>query len=62
MLLVENISDQIRWEGMTSFNDVMIPTRGNGFQTNSLERESEIVLIFSVCFTNDKDTAVQSQI
>ena len=50
---------------MTSFNHAVIPTRGNWFQTNSLEHEhdeSDSCVHLLVCFTNGKDIAVQSQI
>ena len=45
---------------MTSFNYVVIPTRGNWFQTNSLEHEHDESdsCVHLVCFTNGKDIAV----
>ena len=51
---------------MMSFNHVMIPTRGNWFQTNPLEHESDDRAgntVSSVCvITNGKDMALQLQI
>ena len=52
---------QFAGEVMTSFNYVMIPTRGNLFQTNSLEHESGN-WAHLLCFTNGKAVAVQLQI
>ena len=53
---------------MTSFDCVMIATRGNWFQTNPLEQESDdragnrVSSVSSVCVTNGKDVALQRQI
>ena len=50
---------------MTSFENVMIPTHGNWFQTNPLEHESDDRAgnkVSSVCVTNGKDMAPQLQI
>ena len=50
---------------MTSFDHVMIPTRGNWFQTNPPEHESDDRAgntVCSVCVTNGKDMAHQRQI
>ena len=50
---------------MTSFDHVMIPTRGNWFQTSPLEHESDDRAgntVFSLCVTNGKDMALQRQI
>ena len=50
---------------MTSFDHVLISTRGNWFQTNPLEHELDDRSgnpVFSVCVTNGKDMALQRQI
>ena len=50
---------------MTSFEHIMIPTRGNWFQTNPLEHElgdRAGNTLSSVCVTNGKDMALQRQI
>ena len=50
---------------MTSFDHVMIPTRGNWFQTNPLEHESNDRTgntVSSMCVTNEIDMALQWQI
>ena len=50
---------------MTSFDHIMIPTRGNWFQTNPLEHEFDDSAgnrVTSVYVTNGKDTALQGQI
>ena len=52
---------------MTLFDNVMIPTHGNGFQTNPLEQGSDdragnTVSVSSVCVTNGKDMTLQRQI
>ena len=48
---------------MMSFDHVLIPTRGNWFQTNPLEHESDDGNTVSfVCVTNGKDMALQRQI
>ena len=50
---------------MTSFDHVMIPTRGNWFQTNPLEHEADDLAgnrVSSVCITNGKDISPQRQI
>ena len=51
---------------MTSFDYVIIPTRGNWFQTSPLEHESDDLAgntVSSVlCVTNEKDIALQRQI
>ena len=50
---------------MTSFHHVMILARGDWFQTNRLEHESDDRggnRVPSVCVTNGKDIALQRQI
>ena len=50
---------------MTSFNYIIIPTRGNWFQTNPLEHESDDRAENTVTFvrvTNGKDMALQQGI
>ena len=50
---------------MTSYDRVMIPTRGNWFQTKPLAHESDdraVNIVSSVCITNGEDMALQQQI
>ena len=51
--------------GMTSFNYIIIPTRGNLFQTNPLEHASDDRAdntVSSAFVTNGKDMPLQRQI
>ena len=62
-----NNTNSLQYAGtvMTSFDHVMIPTRGNQFQTNPLEHELDDHAgntVSSVCVTNGKDMALQRQI
>ena len=50
---------------MTSFYNASSPTRGNWFQTNQPEHESDDCpadIVTSVCVANEKDMALQWQI
>ena len=57
---------QIRWySDDVAFDHVMIPIRGNWFQTKTREHESDDRAgntVSSVCVTNGKDMALQRQI
>ena len=50
---------------MTSFNYINTPTRGNWFQTNPPEHESDDragSIVSSVCVTNGKDMALHKRV